>query len=55
MFAVASRWSDDPRVLDGGKYDVSQAKRLIEEYKWQRAGWKFFNAAVGTWFSCCRT
>ncbi|KAG8213977.1 hypothetical protein J3R82DRAFT_10726 [Butyriboletus roseoflavus] len=46
VFAVASRWSDDPRVLDDGKDDAPQAKQLIEEYKWQRAGWRFFNAAV---------
>ncbi|KAF8134641.1 fungal-specific transcription factor domain-containing protein [Boletus edulis] len=46
MFAVASRWSDDPRVLDDGRYDVPQAERPIATYKWQRAGWRFFNAAV---------
>ena len=48
VFAVASRWSDDPRVLDDGQYDVSLAERPVEEHRWQRAGWKFFNAAVGT-------
>ncbi|KAH0827908.1 hypothetical protein J3R83DRAFT_3537 [Lanmaoa asiatica] len=42
VFAVASRWSDDPRVLDDGRYDV----RPTEKYRWQRAGWRFFNAAV---------
>ncbi|KAF9227310.1 hypothetical protein BS17DRAFT_775262 [Gyrodon lividus] len=46
LFAVASRWSDDPRVLDDGKYDVPEAERPSEEHRWQRAGWKYFNAAV---------
>jgi len=50
MFAVASRWSDDPRVLDEGKYDVPQTERPVEECKWQRAGWRFFNAGIGAWF-----
>ncbi|KAH7888654.1 fungal-specific transcription factor domain-containing protein [Phlebopus sp. FC_14] len=46
LFAVASRWSDDPRVLDDGEYDVPEAERPTDEYKWQRAGWKYFNTAV---------
>ncbi|KAF9241629.1 fungal-specific transcription factor domain-containing protein [Melanogaster broomeanus] len=46
LFAVSSRWSDDPRVLDEGKYDVPEAERPTEEHKWQRAGWRYFNAAV---------
>jgi hypothetical protein len=33
-------------VLDEGKYDVPEAERPTEEHKWQRAGWKYFNAAV---------
>lgn len=47
LFAVASRWSDDPRVLDGDEYEVLEAEVLDEECKWQRAGWKYFNVAVG--------
>lgn len=47
LFAVASRWSDDPRVLDDGDL----AHKPVEKHKWQRAGWRFFNAAVGTQFS----
>jgi hypothetical protein len=47
LFAVASRWSDDPRVLDGDEYDIPEAEVPDEECKWQRAGWKYFNAAVG--------
>ncbi|KAF8844397.1 hypothetical protein BDN67DRAFT_1008235 [Paxillus ammoniavirescens] len=46
LFAVTSRWSDDPRVLDDGKYVVPEAERPNEEHKWQRAGWRYFNAAV---------
>lgn len=45
LFAVASRWSDDPRVLDGS-YDIPEAEIPDEDCKWQRAGWKYFNAAV---------
>ncbi|KAI9569698.1 fungal-specific transcription factor domain-containing protein [Boletus coccyginus] len=52
MFAVASRWSDDPRVLDEGKYDVPQVERPTEQCKWQRAGWRFFNAAVAAHHGC---
>lgn len=47
LFAVASRWSDDPRVLDGDVYDIPEAEVPDEECKWQRAGWKYFNTAVG--------
>ncbi|KIK97752.1 hypothetical protein PAXRUDRAFT_135686 [Paxillus rubicundulus Ve08.2h10] len=46
LFAVTSRWSDDPRVLDDGEYVVPEAERPNEEHKWQRAGWRYFNAAV---------
>ncbi|KAH7914147.1 fungal-specific transcription factor domain-containing protein [Hygrophoropsis aurantiaca] len=46
LFAVASRWSDDPRVLDDGQYDVPEAERPSDDTKWQRAGWKYFNTAV---------
>lgn len=46
LFAVASRWCDDPRVLDGHGYDIPEAETPDEECKWQRAGWKYFNAAV---------
>ncbi|KAG1816057.1 fungal-specific transcription factor domain-containing protein [Suillus subaureus] len=47
LFAVASRWSDDPRVLDG-TYGIPEAEISGEDCKWQRAGWKYFSAAVGT-------
>lgn len=46
LFAVASRWSDDPRVLGGHAYDMPEAEMPDEDCKWQRAGWKYFNAAV---------
>ncbi|KAH7926730.1 hypothetical protein BV22DRAFT_1008428 [Leucogyrophana mollusca] len=46
LFAVASRWSDDPRVLDDGDYGVPEAERPKDEMKWQRAGWRYFNTAV---------
>lgn len=46
LFAVASRWSDDPRVLDGHAYDIPEAEVPDEDCKWQRAGWKYFSAAV---------
>jgi hypothetical protein len=39
IFAVASRWSDDPRVLSEG-FDKSS------EIAWHKAGWKFFESAV---------
>ncbi|KAG2150388.1 fungal-specific transcription factor domain-containing protein [Suillus clintonianus] len=45
LFAVASRWCDDPRVLDGHK-GIPEAEIPNEDCKWQRAGWKYFNAAV---------
>ncbi|OAX39998.1 hypothetical protein K503DRAFT_715433 [Rhizopogon vinicolor AM-OR11-026] len=46
LFAVSSRWCDDPRVLDGDEYDIPEAELPDEECKWQRAGWKYFNMAV---------
>ncbi|KAG2111269.1 fungal-specific transcription factor domain-containing protein [Suillus discolor] len=46
LFAVASRWSDDPRVLDGHAYNIPEAEIPDEDCKWQRAGWKYFSAAV---------
>lgn len=45
LFAVASRWSDDPRVLDG-THSIPEAEISDEDCKWQRAGWRYFSAAV---------
>ncbi|KAG6333681.1 hypothetical protein ID866_5411 [Astraeus odoratus] len=46
LFAVASRWCDDPRVLDDNKHDIPHEERTDDERKWQRAGWKYFNVAL---------
>ncbi|KIM69740.1 hypothetical protein SCLCIDRAFT_19528 [Scleroderma citrinum Foug A] len=46
LFAVASRWCDDPRVLDENQHDVPEEERRDDERKWQRAGWKYFNVAL---------
>ncbi|EIW83333.1 hypothetical protein CONPUDRAFT_102063 [Coniophora puteana RWD-64-598 SS2] len=47
-FAVASRWSEDPRVLGDYHSDLPRDERHVDEAttKWQRAGWGYFNAAV---------
>ncbi|PBK81933.1 hypothetical protein ARMGADRAFT_976134 [Armillaria gallica] len=42
IFAVASRYCDDPRVLPKGI-----AKKENEEVDWTQAGWSFFAAAFG--------
>ncbi|KAG2146394.1 fungal-specific transcription factor domain-containing protein [Suillus bovinus] len=46
LFAVASRWSDDSRVLDCHVYGIPEAEIPDEDCKWQRAGWRYFSAAV---------
>lgn len=46
LFAVASRWCDDPRVLDEYEYDIPEEERPDDNNKWQRAGWKYFNVAL---------
>ncbi|KAK0486088.1 fungal-specific transcription factor domain-containing protein [Armillaria novae-zelandiae] len=43
IFAVASRYCDDPRVLPKGI-----AKKENEEADWTQAGWSFFFTALGT-------
>lgn len=42
IFAVASRYCDDPRVLPKGI-----AKKENEEVDWTQAGWSFFATAFG--------
>ncbi|KAK0460990.1 fungal-specific transcription factor domain-containing protein [Desarmillaria tabescens] len=42
IFAVASRYCDDPRVLPKGV-----AKKENEEVDWTQAGWSFFTVALG--------
>lgn len=54
MLAVASRWSEDRRVLwdgwgSGNAVDV--AKMKDEEIEWASAGWRFFHRSMGEWFS----
>ncbi|KAI6040273.1 fungal-specific transcription factor domain-containing protein [Pisolithus marmoratus] len=51
LFAVASRWCDDPRVLDDHEYDIPEEERTDDNNKWQRTGWKYFNAALGAYLS----
>ncbi|KAI6134590.1 fungal-specific transcription factor domain-containing protein [Pisolithus thermaeus] len=46
LFAVASRWCDDPRVLDDHEHDIPEEERPDDNNKWQRAGWKYFNVAL---------
>lgn len=46
LFAVASRWCDDPRVLDNHEYDIPEEERTDDNHKWQRAGWKYFHVAL---------
>ncbi|EGO25312.1 hypothetical protein SERLADRAFT_437067 [Serpula lacrymans var. lacrymans S7.9] len=46
LFAVASRWSDDPRVLADGFYDMPEEEGANQNTKWQRAGWSYFNTAA---------
>ena len=42
LFCVASRWSDDTRVL------MRTVKSESEDIDWSSAGWKYFTAGVGT-------
>ncbi|KAL4073873.1 fungal-specific transcription factor domain-containing protein [Scleroderma citrinum] len=46
LFAVASRWCDDPRVLDENQQNIPEEERTDDERKWQRAGWKYFYIAL---------
>jgi hypothetical protein len=44
VFAVASRWSTDPRVL--GESDPTEPG---ERPRYRKAGWHYFIATMGTW------
>lgn len=45
IFAVASRWSDDPRVLpEGTTLTTSDGS---DNGAWALAGWKYVDAALG--------
>jgi hypothetical protein len=47
LFAVASRWCDDLRVIPE-KADSDDSS--VEESNWHRAGMKYLTAAVGEYF-----
>jgi Fungal specific transcription factor domain len=47
IFAVASRWCDDPRVITD-KFDGEG------DLDWHRAGWQYFSAALGTNLYLCK-
>ncbi|KAF8664366.1 hypothetical protein AX16_000738 [Volvariella volvacea WC 439] len=42
LFGVASRWSDDPRVL----LDTPDPELKKDEISWSSAGWKYFAAGI---------
>lgn len=44
VFATASRWSNDERVLSDAMPKV-EGRPLKEERKWHRAGWQWFWSA----------
>lgn len=50
MFAVASRWSEDERVLPEGQAPETPSSEPSENAagsKWHKAGWNYFEVAVG--------
>lgn len=54
--AIASRWSDDRRVLwDGWGSEKSEGlpkvEETAEEPEWASAGWRFFLRSLGEYFS----
>lgn len=46
VFAVASRWSTDPRVIG-----VPSSTEPGRPPRYRKAGWHFFNATIGTWLN----
>jgi hypothetical protein len=47
MFAVASRWCDDPRVIPDNVSSTPEADPDPDDHGWRRAGLTYFETAIG--------
>jgi hypothetical protein len=52
IFAVASRWSDDPRVLPNIDPEADPSGKGTQDRDWRRSGYTWFRLALGGWRLC---